>query len=86
MQAGDSNALPLYRAVTEGQNAVVSVEMDSDLFEVIDSDQMASIDSDVVATIDSAGAMPVAINSARVELVSWDVEPTADSDGIPALD
>ena len=47
---------------------------------------MASIDPDVVATINSAGAM--AINSARVELVSWDVarELTADSDGIPALD
>jgi hypothetical protein len=52
--------------------------MDSDLFAVLDSDQMASIDPDVVATM--------AINSARVELVSWDVELTADSDGIPALD
>jgi hypothetical protein len=52
--------------------------MDSDLFAVLDSDQMASIDPGVVAT--------TAINSARVELVSWDVELTADSDGIPALD
>lgn len=69
-----------------GLNAVESVEMDSDLFAVLDSDQMASIDPDVVATIDSAGAM--AINSARVELASWDVawELTADSDGIPTLD
>ena len=57
---------------------VVSVKMDSDLFAVLDSDQMASIDPGVVATM--------AINSARVELVSWDVELTADSDGIPALD
>ena len=57
--------------------------MDSDLFAVLDSDQMASIDPDVVATTDSAGAM--AINSARVELASWDVawELTAESDGIP---
>jgi hypothetical protein len=65
-----------------GLIAVVSV--DSDFFAVLDSDQVASIDPDVVSTIDSAGAM--AIYSARVELVSWDVELTSDSDGIPALD
>ena len=58
--------------------------MDSDLFAVLNSDQIASTDTDVVATIDSAGVMT--INLPQVELASWDVELTADSDGIPTLD
>ena len=53
---------------------------------MLDSIQMASIDLpvDVVAAVDSAGAM--ALNSARMEVVSRDAETAADSDGGPTLD